>query len=78
MSDSVRDEFDIRTASSRDIERAMRRAAAEALSLHKRAGNPVAVWDWETGQVALVPPDQIPDDPNRADGVENASSGGAA
>ena len=39
---------------------ALRQAAREALLNHKRAGNPVAVWQDE--RVVWVPADQIPVD----------------
>jgi hypothetical protein len=39
--------------------RAMRRAVREALQDHKRAGNPVAVW--QDGRVVWVQPEDIPD-----------------
>lgn len=40
------------------ILRAMRRAVREALLQHKRAGNPVAVW--ENGRVVWIQPEDIP------------------
>jgi hypothetical protein len=63
MNDPVTRELDLRTASSRDLERAMRRGAREALALHKQAGNPVVVWDWDRNEVVTVPPEEIPPDP---------------
>lgn len=36
---------------------AIRRAVREAVLDHKRAGNPIAVW--EDGQVVIVPPEEI-------------------
>jgi hypothetical protein len=38
--------------------RAMQRAVREALQDHKRAGNPVAVWD--NGLVVWIQPEDIP------------------
>jgi hypothetical protein len=38
--------------------RAMQRAVREALQDHKRAGNPVAVWD--NGRVVWIQPEDIP------------------
>jgi hypothetical protein len=46
------------------ILKALRRAVREALLSHKRAGNPVAVW--QDGRVVWVPAEDIPidiDDP---------------
>lgn len=42
------------------IEAALRDAVRGALREHKRAGNPIAVW--RDGQVAWLPPEEIPDD----------------
>jgi hypothetical protein len=42
------------------ITRALRQAVREALLSHKRAGNPVAVWQNE--RVVWVPADEIPVD----------------
>ncbi|MFZ2961390.1 MAG: hypothetical protein WA705_31320 [Candidatus Ozemobacteraceae bacterium] len=41
------------------IEASIRRAVREALTDHKQAGNPVAVW--QDGRVVIVPPHKIPD-----------------
>lgn len=40
------------------IEGAVRAAVQEALRLHKRAGNPIAVW--RDGQVVWLAPEDIP------------------
>lgn len=40
------------------IDGALAEAVADALSFHKRMGNPVATWS--DGQVKLVPADEIP------------------
>jgi hypothetical protein len=40
------------------IERALRRAVQEALRMHKRVGNPIAVW--RDGQVVWLAPEEIP------------------
>lgn len=44
------------------IEAAVNEAVREALLMHKRLGNPIAVWENE--QVRWIPPDEIeiPDD----------------
>ena len=39
------------------IERALRRAIRDALAMHKRMGNPIAVW--RDGAVEWVPPEEI-------------------
>jgi hypothetical protein len=39
------------------IETALRRAARDALLLHKRAGNPMAVW--RDGRVVWIAPEDI-------------------
>ncbi len=41
------------------ILRALRQAVREALLDHKRAGNPVAVW--QDGRVVWIPPEEIPE-----------------
>lgn len=40
-----------------EIDAACKRAVREALLMHKRAGNPVAVW--RDGEVVLLQPDEI-------------------
>ncbi|MEJ7846743.1 MAG: hypothetical protein WKF92_01500 [Pyrinomonadaceae bacterium] len=40
-----------------EIDKACRHAVREALLMHKRAGNPVAVW--RDGKVVLLQPDEI-------------------
>jgi hypothetical protein len=37
---------------------ALRQAVQEALLIHKRAGNPVAIW--RDGHVVWIPPEDIP------------------
>jgi hypothetical protein len=61
VSKPEREKLDLYTASSDQILRAMRRGAAKALLEHKRAGNPVVVWDREADRIILLPPDEIPD-----------------
>lgn len=42
------------------ILKAMRTAVREALLVHKKLGNPVAVW--QDGRVVWIPPEEIPTD----------------
>ena len=48
------------------VERAAQAAVRDALILHKKLGNPIAVW--ENGQVRWIPADEIviPDPPTSA------------
>lgn len=39
------------------IERILQAAVRETLSMHKRLGNPIAVW--KDGKVVIVPPEEI-------------------
>ncbi len=48
-----------RNASDEEVAEVMEQAIADALRAHKRAGVPIAVWDWEHNHVVVVPPDQI-------------------
>lgn len=57
MSEELTDLDPILSDSDR-IERAVQRAVQEALRMHKRAGNPVAVW--RDGQVVWLAPEEIP------------------
>jgi hypothetical protein len=41
-----------------EIDEALRRAVREALLLHKKLGNSIAVW--EDGKVVILPPERIP------------------
>jgi hypothetical protein len=43
----------------RAVEEILRRAVHQVLLEHKRAGNPVA--SWESGQVVMISPDEIPE-----------------
>lgn len=45
-------------ARERAVDEAVRRAVADALADHKRAGNPIA--SWKDGRVVLLPASQIP------------------
>ena len=47
----------------KDVERALQRAVRQALLMHKRIGNPIAIW--RDGRVVIIPPEEIvipPDD----------------
>ena len=48
-----------RRSESERIIAAVKKATAEAVRMHKRLGNPIAVW--REGKVVIVPPDEIPD-----------------
>jgi hypothetical protein len=39
------------------IEKVLQRAVNHALLMHKRLGNPIAVW--EDGRVVIIPPEKI-------------------
>jgi len=43
---------------------AARRATAEAVRMHKKLGNPIAVW--RDGKVVILPPEEIPESPGPA------------
>jgi len=57
MSDELTDLDSILDDTGR-IEAALQRAVQEALRMHKRAGNPVAIWC--DGQVVWLAPEEIP------------------
>lgn len=57
MSEPLTDLDGILSDSDR-IEGAVQKAVQDALRMHKRAGNPIAVW--RDGKVVLLPPDEIP------------------
>ena len=40
-----------------DIERILQRAVNHAVLIHKRLGNPIAVW--RDGEVVIIPPEEI-------------------
>jgi hypothetical protein len=42
----------------KEIQAVLRRAVQHALLMHKRAGNPIAVW--QDGKVVMIPPEEIP------------------
>jgi hypothetical protein len=76
MSESNPAKLDLRTASSRDLQKAMNRGALEALRFHTRVGNPVVVWDRKTGEIVTVPPEEIPDELLTEDDDETPRPGG--
>jgi hypothetical protein len=57
MSEELTDLDPILNDSNR-IERAVQRAVQDALRLHKRAGNPIAIW--RDGKVVWLAPEEIP------------------
>lgn len=42
---------------AKDIEKVLQRAVNHALLMHKRLGNPIAVW--KDGKVVIIPPEEI-------------------
>lgn len=42
---------------AKDIEKVLQRAVNHALLIHKRLGNPIAVW--KDGKVVIIPPEEI-------------------
>ena len=42
---------------AKDIEKVLQRAVHHALLMHKRLGNPIAIW--KDGQVVIIPPEEI-------------------
>ncbi len=59
MDDQGRGILGNRDATSDEIAKAMGYAIREAVRDHKRAGNPIAVWDWDKCEVLIVPPEKI-------------------
>jgi hypothetical protein len=59
MDDQGRGILGKRDATSDEIAKAMGYAIREAVRDHKRAGNPIAVWDWDKNEVVIVPPEEI-------------------
>ena len=52
----------IHIISGKAVEEVFRRAVQHALLMHKRAGNPIALW--KDGKVVIIPPEEIQvDDP---------------
>lgn len=48
---------DLFFAQAKEIEHVLRRAVRHALLMHKRAGNPIAVW--RDDRVVIIPPEEI-------------------
>jgi hypothetical protein len=46
---------------ARRIIAAVEQATLEAVLMHKRLGNPIAIW--RDGKVVILPPEEIPDSP---------------
>ena len=53
----VRPDIEALFADGREIDAALAKAVREALLEHKRAGNPIAVW--QDGRVVWIPPEEI-------------------
>jgi hypothetical protein len=58
-------------ATGEQVRQAWERAAMAAMENHRRTGVPVATWDWEHAQVALIPADDasINDEHAVVDGI---------
>lgn len=50
------------------IERILQAAVQQTLSIHKRLGNPIAVW--KDGKVVIIPPEEIVISPEFSDPKE--------
>jgi hypothetical protein len=50
-------DIDALFADGREIDAAIAKAVREAVLQHKRAGNPIAVW--QDGRVVWIPPEEI-------------------
>lgn len=48
-----------RSAEAQRVIAAVEKSTSEAVRMHKKLGNPIAVW--RDGKVVIVPPDEIPD-----------------
>jgi hypothetical protein len=48
-----------RDATGQEIADAMGYAFREAAREYKRAGIPIATWDWDRNEVVIVPPEEI-------------------
>ncbi len=66
-----------RDATGEEIRQAMGFAIREAVRDHKRAGNPIAVWDWGKNEVVIVPPEEIvvPDEDDMRDEAVETRTG---
>lgn len=51
---------DLFFAQAKEIENVLRRAVRQALLMHKRAGNSIAVW--RDNRVVIIPPEEILDE----------------
>ncbi len=51
------EKLDATSAAKDPLNRILRDAIREALEVHKKMGNPIAVW--RDGQVVIVPPEEI-------------------
>jgi hypothetical protein len=66
--------LDLRTASIDELVEAMNRGVRRALREHKRAGNPIVVWDRDTDTIVTLRPEEIPDCPEEPRELEDRSS----
>jgi hypothetical protein len=66
-----------RDATSQEIAEAMGYAFREAARKYKRAGIPIATWDWEKNEVVLIPSEEIviPDEDDVVDEKAEARDG---
>jgi hypothetical protein len=66
-----------RDATGQEIADAMGYAFREAAGEYKRAGIPIATWDWEKNEVVLISPEEIviPDENEVADEKVEARDG---
>lgn len=55
IEDKIPEDFLVREG--KNIESIFRRAVRQAILMHKRAGNPIAVW--KDGKVVIIPPEDI-------------------
>ncbi|MCG3193084.1 MAG: hypothetical protein DIJKHBIC_02333 [Thermoanaerobaculia bacterium] len=51
------EKLDATSAAKDPLNRILRDAIREAVEVHKRMGNPIAIW--KDGQVVIVPPEEI-------------------
>jgi hypothetical protein len=68
----VRPDIKALFADGREIDAALAKAVREALLEHKRAGNPIAVW--QDGRVVWIPPEEIVVDEPPAPGDSPAAN----
>lgn len=60
MAEKIKLSSDLFLTHAKTIQEVLGKAVREALLMHKRAGNPIAVW--KDGKVMLIPPEEIPVD----------------